>query len=132
MRALANRRRPPRPHSRSCPRKHSTGTLRQAGEKRSRCVPALFPRTPGRLLIFSQLSRARALLADDAGLFYDHGDLDGAAEAVARLAMFPERRRTIGRRARARSEDYDWSRASGMVWRAYEELLGDTRGAGAW
>ena len=63
MRAVANNRRPPRRPSRSCPRQHSTGTLRQAGEKRSRCVPALFPRTPGRLLIFSQLSRARALLA---------------------------------------------------------------------
>lgn len=75
---------------------------------------------------------ARALLVDDAGLFYDRGDLDGAAEAIARLAMFSERRRTIGHRARARSADYDWSRASDMVWNAYEELLGDTRGAGAW
>ena len=63
MHALANYRRPPRPPARSYPRQHSTGLLRQAGEKRSRCVPALFSRIPGRLLRFAQLSRARALLA---------------------------------------------------------------------
>jgi glycosyltransferase involved in cell wall biosynthesis len=72
------------------------------------------------------VSSARALLADDAGLFYRSGDLDAAAEAVARLAMFSERRRTIGRRARARSANYSWRQASDMVWDAYQAVLDRT------
>ena len=66
---------------------------------------------------------ARALLADDAGVFYRSGDLDTASEAVARLAMFPERRRSLGRRARDRSAGYEWGQASEMVWDSYQALL---------
>lgn len=71
---------------------------------------------------------ARALLGETGGVFYRQGALEEAVECVARLVMFPDGRRLIGRRARAASAAYSWAGASGMVWNAYAELLG--RGAG--
>ncbi|WP_249340621.1 glycosyltransferase family 1 protein [Sphingomonas sp. 2SG] len=70
---------------------------------------------------------AAALLDHGGGLLYPAGDLDAATEALARLVMFPERRRAIGRRAREASAGYSWDRASAMVWDAFTELL--ARGA---
>nr|WP_274602229.1 glycosyltransferase family 1 protein [Sphingomonas sp. CFBP 8760] len=69
------------------------------------------------------VASARALLSEAAGVYYDGGDPDGAAQAIARLIMFPERRHLIGRRARQASADYSWARASAMVWDTYRDVL---------
>ncbi len=74
------------------------------------------------------VASARALLGED-GLYYQRGDLADATEALARLTMFPDRRRLLGRRARAASAGWSWERASAMVWDVYDELLAD-RGIG--
>jgi glycosyltransferase involved in cell wall biosynthesis len=66
---------------------------------------------------------AAALLEGGSGVLYPAGSLDTASEMIARLVMFPERRRAIGRRAREASAAYSWDRASSMVWDAYSELL---------
>lgn len=69
------------------------------------------------------VASARALLGEGAGVYYRSGDIDAAATAIARLAMFPERRQMLGRRARDASAGYGWARASAMVWDSYRELL---------
>jgi glycosyltransferase involved in cell wall biosynthesis len=74
---------------------------------------------------------ARALLGKTCGILYPRGDMDEATGAVALYAMFPERRRAVGRRAREASAGYSWARASEMVWDTYVELLaGQGRGNG--
>ncbi|TCP34232.1 glycosyltransferase family 1 protein [Sphingomonas sp. BK235] len=71
------------------------------------------------------VASARALLAADTGLFYPRDAPAQAVELLARLTMFPDRRRLMGRRARDASAAWSWERASAMVWDAYHELLGD-------
>lgn len=69
------------------------------------------------------VASAQALIGEAGGIFYQSGDTDGAAEAILRLVMFPERRRSIGRRARQASAGYSWARASEMVWDIYREVI---------
>jgi len=73
-------------------------------------------------IVSVDVASARALLGED-GLYYSDGDLAGATELLARLTMFPDRRRLLGRRVRAASAGWSWERASEMVWDAYVELL---------
>ncbi|MHC9420253.1 glycosyltransferase family 4 protein [Sphingomonas citri] len=75
-------------------------------------------------IVSVDVASARALLGDD-GLYYRRGDLAGATEALARLTMFPDRRRLLGRRVRVASAGWSWERASAMVWDTYHELLAD-------
>jgi len=71
------------------------------------------------------------VLPDETGLLVRYGDAGRLADALVQLAADPARRRTLGRRGRARClKLFDWRRMVADIEALYEKMLSQAAAAG--
>jgi glycosyltransferase involved in cell wall biosynthesis len=73
--------------------------------------------------VVTSAGTATAELVADAGILVDQGQPAGIADALRSIIVDPSRREELGAAARARAEEYPWSRCAELTAAAYAEAI---------